>query len=138
MAKSDRRKERDSAAQDLNGLAEETGVAKVEYRAGPDAVADLYKRLSGRRGEALAKSTWEKRRHQVPSHQRCEEVRVHNESDIQVAYPTLLRCNSLATFSGESIRPLLEQALRQAEMDVGHAAALLTHLDKGRVRNPDR
>ena len=41
MAKSDRRKERDSAAQDLNGLAEETGVAKVEYRAGHDAVADL-------------------------------------------------------------------------------------------------
>ena len=32
-AKWDRRKERDSAVLDLNGLATEAGIAKVEYRA---------------------------------------------------------------------------------------------------------
>ena len=38
MAKYDRRKERDGAIGDLNGLAEEAGLDKVEYRAGPEAV----------------------------------------------------------------------------------------------------
>ena len=38
MAKYDRRKERDGAIGDLSGLAEEAGLDKVEYRAGPEAV----------------------------------------------------------------------------------------------------
>ena len=46
MAKYDRREERDGAVGDLNGLAEEAGLDKVEYSAGPEAVADLYVRLA--------------------------------------------------------------------------------------------
>ena len=45
MAKYDRRKERDNAIGDLNGLAEEAGLDTVGYRAGAEAVADLYVRL---------------------------------------------------------------------------------------------
>ena len=41
MAKYDRRKERNGAVGDLNGLAEEAGLDKVDYR-----VADLYVRLA--------------------------------------------------------------------------------------------
>ena len=37
MAKYDRRKERDGAIGDLNGLAEEAGLDKVEYHVGPGA-----------------------------------------------------------------------------------------------------
>ena len=45
MAKYARRKERDAAVLELNALAEEAGVDKIEYRAGSEAVADLYVRL---------------------------------------------------------------------------------------------
>ena len=53
MAKYDRRKQRNGAIGDLNGLAEEAGLDKVEYRAGPEAVADLYVRLAAA-GQILA------------------------------------------------------------------------------------
>ena len=45
MAKADRRKARDAAALEFNGLAEEAGLEKVDYRPGPEAVANLYRRL---------------------------------------------------------------------------------------------
>ena len=45
MAKADRRKARDAAVLEFNGLAEEAGLEKVDYRPGPEAVANLYGRL---------------------------------------------------------------------------------------------
>ena len=56
MAKYDRRKERDNAIGDLNGLAEEAGLDKVGYRAGAEAVADRYLRLGRSLSLALARS----------------------------------------------------------------------------------
>ena len=56
MAKYDRRKERDSAIGDLNGLAEEAGLDKVGYRAGAEAVADRYVRLGRSLSLARARS----------------------------------------------------------------------------------
>ena len=56
MAKHDRRKERDSAIGDLNGLAEEAGLGTVGYRAGAEAVADLCVRLGRSLSLALARS----------------------------------------------------------------------------------
>ena len=56
MAKYDRRKERDSAIGDLNGLAEEAGLDKVGYRAGAEAVADRYLRLGRSLSLARARS----------------------------------------------------------------------------------
>ena len=45
MSKADRRKARDAAVLEFNGLAEEVGLEKAEYRPAPEAVADLYGRL---------------------------------------------------------------------------------------------